>query len=123
MSNKEVSISGVHIDLTEPLKSIVNEKVQKLFNHNGKIIRINVNLEFNSNKSKNEEFIAHGEIEIGGPNLIARAASNDLYKSIDLMINKLDRQLIDKVKVENERNKEKATSTIQNVDIASTVIG
>ncbi len=118
MSNREVSISGVHVDLTDSLKSIVNNKTQKLFNHNGKIIRINVNLEYNSNKSKSSEFIAHGEVEIGGPNLIARAASDDLYKSIDLMIEKLDRQLIDKTKLENGRNK----SVDQRIDVASTVL-
>lgn len=113
----EVSISGVHVDLTDALKAIVVEKAQKLFNHNSKIIRVNVNLTYDANRSKSEEFIAHGEIEIGGPNLIANAASDDLYKSIDLMINKLDRQLTDKVKIENSRGKD-AVST----SVASTVL-
>lgn len=102
MSN-DVSISGVHVDLTDALKKIVNEKTQKLFNHNGKIIRVNISLEYDANKSKTGEFAARGEIEIGGPNLVARAASDDLYKSIDQLINKLDRQLTDKSKIENSR--------------------
>ncbi len=120
--DKDISISGIHVDLTDSLKSIVHNKAQKLFNHNGKIIRINVNLEYNANKSKSGEFIAHGEIEIGGPNLIATAVSDDLYKSIDQMIDKLDRQLTNKNKVENDRNKEKSTSATQNIEIASTIL-
>ena len=35
-------ISGVHLDLTKALKNIVAEKVEKLFRHEQKIIRIRV---------------------------------------------------------------------------------
>jgi putative sigma-54 modulation protein len=105
MSSREVIVSGVHVELTDSLKELVNGKVQRLFDHDGKIIRIEVSLEHSKNRSKENEFIAHGEIEIGGRNLNARAKSEDMYKSIDMMVNKLDRQLIDKVKVENDRKK------------------
>jgi putative sigma-54 modulation protein len=105
MSNKEVIISDVHVELTDSLKELVNGKVQKLFSHDGKIIRIDISLEHSQNKSKENEFIVRGEIEIGGRNLNARAASGDMYKSIDMLINKLDRQLVDRVKLESDRRK------------------
>ncbi|MDR2721231.1 MAG: ribosome-associated translation inhibitor RaiA, partial [Puniceicoccales bacterium] len=100
-----VIVSGVHVELTNSLKELVSSKAQKLFDHDGKIIRIEVNLEHSKNRSRENEFIAHGEIAIGGHNLNARAKSEDMYKSIDMMINKLDRQLIDKIKVENDRKR------------------
>ncbi|MDR3273727.1 MAG: ribosome-associated translation inhibitor RaiA [Puniceicoccales bacterium] len=119
MSNREVIVSGVHVELTDALKALVNDKVQKLFAHDGKIIRIDVKLECDSNKSRENEFVAHGEIKIGGQNLNARAASDDIYKSIDMMINKLDRQLVDKVRVESFRRK--MESSVE-VDIPSTEV-
>ncbi|MDR2779007.1 MAG: ribosome-associated translation inhibitor RaiA [Puniceicoccales bacterium] len=105
MNNQEVIISGVHVDLTDSLKSVVRDKVYKLFNHDGKIIRVRVTLEMSKNKAHQDEFIAHGRVEIGGPDLEARAATEDLYKSIDAMINKLDRQLIDVHKTKQGKRK------------------
>lgn len=95
MNNKEVIISGLHIDLTDALKNLVTEKADKLFQHEERIIRLRVELEYNLNKGsgKAEEFIAKGHIEINGPPMIVSVASEDLYKSIDQMISKLDRKL------------------------------
>ncbi|MDR1414064.1 MAG: ribosome-associated translation inhibitor RaiA [Puniceicoccales bacterium] len=104
MSN-EIIISGIHVDLTESLKNTVNEKVHKLFNHDKKIIRVRVNLEMSKNKAHKDEFIAHGHVEIGGPDIEAKAATGDLYKSIDAMVEKLDRQLTDSIKIEKEKRK------------------
>ena len=95
MNNKEVIISGLHMDLTAAIKSLVEEKTDKLFAHEARIRRIRVELEYNGNKGKGkqEEFIAKGHIEINGPPMIVSEATEDLYKSIDLMVNKLDRKL------------------------------
>lgn len=95
MNNKEVIISGLHIDLTEALKNLVNEKTEKLFQHQERIIRMRVELEYNLNKGhgKTEEFIAKGHIEIDGAPMVVSVASEDLYKSIDQMVIKLDRKL------------------------------
>ncbi|MDR1255820.1 MAG: ribosome-associated translation inhibitor RaiA [Puniceicoccales bacterium] len=121
MSNKEVIVSGVHVELTDALKALVNDKARKLFAHDGRIIHIEVKLEHDQNRSKKNEFAAHGEIKIGGQNLNARAASDDLYKSIDMMVNKLDRQLIDKGRVEGDHRREKLKANAQ-VDLHSTEI-
>lgn len=93
MNNSELIISGVHLNLTEALKNTVEEKTEKLFKHEERIIRLRVELEYNQNKTKEGEFIAKGHIEINGPPLIVSVATDDLYKSIDLLVNKLDRKL------------------------------
>ncbi|MDR2603070.1 MAG: ribosome-associated translation inhibitor RaiA [Puniceicoccales bacterium] len=105
MNNQEVIISGVHVDLTDSLKSVVHDKVHKLFNHDGKIIRIRVTLEMSKNKAHQDEFIAHGHVDIGGSDIEAKAATGDLYKSIDAMVSKLDRQLIDAHKTKQGKRK------------------
>ena len=86
-------ISGVHLDLTDALKNTVVEKVEKLFRHENAIIRIRVELEFNPNNSKENEYTAKGHIELNGPPKVVAVASEDLYKSIDLLMEKLDRML------------------------------
>ena len=111
MPNPDVIITGRHIDLTDALKNIVNEKAVKLFNHDDNIIRLRVELEYNQNVTNLKEFIAKGHIEMRGPGLNVTAETEDLYKSVDLMVNKLDRMLrrkhrLNKVKRKDTHNVE-----------------
>ena len=101
MSGQDVIMSGVHVDLTDSIKSVVNDKINKLFAHSSSIIRVRVILEASKNKTEGKEFIARGKVEIGGPDIEATASTDDLYKSIDDMVNKLDRQLVDRTKTKN----------------------
>lgn len=93
INSDKLIISGLHIDLTDALKQKVLDKVEKLFSHEHDIIRIRVELEYKAHSSKKEEYIAKGHIEINGPPMVVTEASNDLYKSIDSLIIKLDRML------------------------------
>jgi putative sigma-54 modulation protein len=91
--DRDIIISGVHLELTDALKRIVGEKAEKLFRHEGRIVRLRFELEHATTKDPSQEFIAKGRIEIQGPDIIASAISDDLYKSVDLLVQKLDRQL------------------------------
>jgi putative sigma-54 modulation protein len=93
MRQHDVILSGHHIELTDALKSVVHEKVEKLFQHEDRIIRLRVDLEYKNNGNRDKEYIAKGHIEISGPPLILSVSSDDLYKSIDEMVDKLDRKL------------------------------
>jgi putative sigma-54 modulation protein len=88
----DIIISGHNLDLTEALKNIIIEKVSKLFEHENHIIRIRVEVSPGQNNHA-KEFLAKGLIEIKGKDLVANVASDDLYKSIDLLESKLDRML------------------------------
>lgn len=89
----DIIISGHNLELTEALKNIVRDKSAKLFDHEEHIIRIRFELGYTQNVTKTEEFSAKGHIEIRGKPLIVQVASEDLYKSIDLVMDKLDRML------------------------------
>lgn len=91
--SQEIILSGVHITLTDAIKSAVEHKLSKLFRHAEKIIRIRVELEHAKHKNDEDAFIAKGHIEIDGPDIIVHVPSNDLYKSIDALVEKLDRKL------------------------------
>jgi putative sigma-54 modulation protein len=92
-SNHEVILKGVHLDLTESLKSIANEKVSRLFRHEDRIVRIRVELEHDKTTTKDKEFLAKGHIEIQGPSLNATVATEDCLKSLDQLVDKLDRMI------------------------------
>ena len=83
-------IRGIHLDLTEALRKITMEKAARLLRHNAYIVRIRLDLEFDRTRSAQDQFIAKGRIEISGPDLIASVQSEDAYKSVDLLVDKLD---------------------------------
>lgn len=93
MNNHEIILSGINMDLTEAIKSTVHEKMEKLFKHEERIIRLRVELEYHQNRSHQGDFVAKGHIEINGPTMVISVATDNLYKSIDELTDKLDRKL------------------------------
>lgn len=83
-------IRGIHLSLTDALRTSIESKVERLFRHESHIIRIRVDLEHDHTRGIGREFIAKGQIEIRGPDLLASVASDDAYKSVDLLVDKLD---------------------------------
>lgn len=110
MSNAPVVVTGVHMDLTDALKDTVCAKVERLLRHNPRIIRVHVELVYNRNRDHSREFAAQIHLEIPGPDIVVREESDDLYKSIDILVDKVDRQLRRRHRLEKEkRNHPKPT--------------
>ena len=86
----KVLVRGVHLELTDALRAAATEKAARLLRHNSHIVRIRVDLELTRGHGVPDKFIAKGHIEIGGPDLIASETSDDCYKSLDQLIDKLD---------------------------------
>ncbi len=85
----QLSISGHHIDVTEPLKSYVTEKLDKLDRHSDQITNVHVVLSVDKLEQK-----AEATVHVSGGELFADATTEDLYSAIDLLSDRLDRQLI-----------------------------
>ena len=83
-------LRGVHVTLTDALRDNIRSKVERIFRHEGKIVRIRIDIELDKTRGVSQHFIAKGHIEIGGPDLIASVSSEDAYKSLDLLMDKLD---------------------------------
>ena len=85
---------GVHFALTDALKTVGPRKrpsaCSAIEEH---IIRVRLDLEHDKKRALHQAFVAKGHIEIRGPDLLASVASDDLYKSLDQLIDKLDRML------------------------------
>ena len=85
----QLSISGHHIDVTDALRNYVTEKMQKLERHTDDITSIQAILSVEKNRQK-----AEAKIHVKGADLFADAESEDMYAAIDMMTDKLDRQVL-----------------------------
>ncbi|MDA7823257.1 ribosome-associated translation inhibitor RaiA [Opitutales bacterium] len=87
-------LSGLHLPLTDSHKEIVSTKMEKIFKHEEKIIRARIELERSAKSSSREnEFVAKGHLELKGTTITISSASGNIFKSIDDLIEKLDRGL------------------------------
>lgn len=104
-------LRGVHLDLTQALRDIVAEKTGRLFRHETELVRLRLDLEHDRTKSPMQAFVARGRLELHGPDLVASVASEDCYKSVDLLVDKLDallrRRHQKRVATRNDRRRQK----------------
>ena len=107
----EINISGHHLEVTQSLKDYVEKKVRKLESHLQKILEIKILLSVN-----NITHNAEGNIYLPKTDFHAKCSSSDMYQSIDLLISKLDKQIIKY----NEKIKNRSSqSNIKRADFTS----
>jgi putative sigma-54 modulation protein len=95
----QINFTGHRIEVTPALRSFTEEKFFKLERHFDKITAINV--VFDVEKLRQ---IAEATILIAKNELHASSESEDMYTAIDILVDKLDRQLIKhKEKMRNHR--------------------
>ena len=91
--SSKLILQSVHVELTEAMENAMREKLSVLLRHNEYIVRINVRLQQDQTMGTEYHYTATGQIEIGGPDLVASAEGKDAYEVIDTLVDKLDRQL------------------------------
>ncbi|NNM58202.1 MAG: ribosome-associated translation inhibitor RaiA [Legionellales bacterium] len=92
-----IIFTGHHIDVTEPLRDFTTKKFERLLRHFGRIISINVTFEVVKLSQ-----IAKATINAAGKSFHADSESNNMYESVDLLVDKLDRQIKEHKQREHE---------------------
>lgn len=85
----QLTVSGHHVEVTDPLRDYVGNKLERLQRHFDQITNIQVTLIVEKLVQK-----AEATVHISGADIFAAAESDDMYAAIDALADKLDRQLI-----------------------------
>lgn len=85
----QIDISGHHVEVTDALRDYVSEKLERLARFNDEITSIQAILSVEKNRH-----IAEATIRAKGADLHANAEHEDMYAAIDLLSDKLDRQVV-----------------------------
>ena len=97
----QIELTGHHIEVTDSLRDYVNEKMARLERHFDKVSNIHVILEVEGGRHK-----AEATVHMSGHNIFADCTEDDMYASIDRLVDKLDRQV--------KKHKEKITNHLHN---------
>ncbi len=85
----QLSISGQHVELTDSLNEYIHQKFGKINRHYDHITQVHVVLSV-----EKIEHLAEATAHVTGGELFANTSAQDMYASIDALVDKLDRQLI-----------------------------
>lgn len=85
----QINITGHHVELTPALRQFVEKKFSKLERFFEQITSVQVTLTVDKLRQ-----IAESDIKVAGGEIHASSESEDMYASIDQLMDKLERQLI-----------------------------
>lgn len=101
----KIIMQGVHIELTPAMQNIIREKFAVLLRHNEWIVRINIRLNKDQVRGRQNHYTATGQIEIGGPDIVAHVEGDEAYSVLDGLVDKLDELLRERqVRRKDRRN-------------------
>lgn len=89
-----LKVNGRNVTITDAIRNYVEEKIGRIANHYDQILEIEVTLEVIKNPSVAENHIADVSCKIPGDKLHVAEKAESMYASIDLVADKLNRQVI-----------------------------
>lgn len=84
-----LTVTGHHVDVTSSMRNYVTGKMERLQRHSENLFGVHVILTVEKMRKK-----AEATIQVAGTKLYADTTEPDMYAAIDLLTDKLDRQLI-----------------------------
>lgn len=87
-------ITGHHVDVTQPLRDYVENKLDRVMRHFDQIIDIAVILGIEKPSEKDKRQRAEVNLRLKGNVIHVEHFAEDLYAAIDGVVDKLDRQVL-----------------------------
>ena len=85
----QINLTGHHLDITDSLRNYVLDKFERIERHFDHINNVHVILQVDKVRQ-----IAEAKMNVNGGEIFANSESEDMYASIDNLVDKLDRQVI-----------------------------
>ncbi len=82
-------MTGHHLEITSAIRDYVVSKMDRINRHFDHVIDVNVILSVNKLRQK-----AEVNVHLSGKDIFVESIDEDMYAAIDLLIDKLDRKII-----------------------------
>lgn len=83
-----INFTGHHIEITDPLRDFTTKKFERILRHYDHIMSVDVTFEVVKLSQ-----IAKATVNTAGKRFHADSDSSNMYESVDLLVDKLERQL------------------------------
>lgn len=100
-----LKITSHHVEITPAMRSHLEDKLARVLSHFDQVQTVSAILAINNEKEKELKNHAEITIHLKGKDIFAEAHHADMYHAMDLVVDKLDRQIIKhKEKVQNHHH-------------------
>jgi putative sigma-54 modulation protein len=106
-----LTISGHHLEVTPAIRSHVENKLNRMKRNFDNVIDISVLLTVDNNSHKDKRQRAEINLNMSGKTIHAESTASDLYAAIDLLMDKLDRQIVK----HKTKSKEHGSRSVRNM--------
>jgi putative sigma-54 modulation protein len=89
-----LKISGHHLEVTPAIREYLVNKLERVLRHSDQVIDGTVILSVDNHKEKDKQQRAEVSLHLKGKDIFVESANGNLYAAIDLLIDKLDRQVV-----------------------------
>ncbi len=103
-----ITISAKDFKLTPAIKSVITEKVNKLAKFNPHVQRFGVELDVDHNVTKGKKYRVEIWAYLPGKTLEAGIKAEHMEEAIDLVIPKIERQLVKTKEIQRSKAKRRA---------------
>mgnify|MGYP001616934871 CR=1 FL=1 len=86
-----INVTGQQVEVTEPLRNYVADKIGRIQKHFDHMTTTNVVLHYEKKKNRHA---VEATIHTKGASLHADSEGNDMYAAIEALADKLDRQVL-----------------------------
>ncbi|QEL56055.1 ribosome hibernation-promoting factor, HPF/YfiA family [Chromobacterium paludis] len=84
-----LKVTGLHLEVTPSLREYIENKLERITRHVDNVIDVSVTLSVDKLVQK-----AEVNVHLSGKDIHIEASEADLYAAIDLLMDKLDRQVL-----------------------------
>jgi len=89
-----LTISGHHLEVTPAIREYVQSKLERITRHFDQVIDSHVILAIDNLTEKEKRQKAEINLRVSGKMMHVASAAQDLYAAIDMLMDRLDRQVV-----------------------------
>jgi len=96
-----LTITGHHLEVTQPIRDYIDSKLERVIRHFDHVTSVSVILTVEKLRQK-----AEVTLHVRGRDIFVEAESEDMYATLDNLMDKLDRQVLKHKEKSNEHTRE-----------------
>lgn len=91
--SEKIVVRSTNFALPDEVRAAALEQASRLFAHHPKIDRIRIDFECDAARTPTDRFVAKGQVEFGGPALLASVSTDTPANSLEHLVAKFDHLL------------------------------
>ncbi len=93
--SENIVFRDINVGLAPESRIAAFEKIARLLQHDSAITRIRIDMTRDEQATADDaRYVAKGELDLGGPTLLASVANGDPLRALDFLVERFDGQLL-----------------------------